>query len=202
MTESTNTEGLNADELRALLATAEADLETAQGRAEFLADVLHEVAAIKGEARRPLDWEAGYSEGLWTRPITWRDDKRVKVTPTHFEIEIYNWAPSPNEGRRQLEAENADNAPPNKIRLRRFITVGDAMSISEYPEAVGEKATTLTQSVAMGCVLSADIGDKFNRLNFDMITRASYEDWQVLEAALSDIRMGKGMNAVARGSGT
>lgn len=117
---------------------------------------------------------------------TWRDDERVKVTPTHFEIDIFTWAQTTNKARLVLE-ENPDNLPPNKIQIRRLMTAGDSVSLDDY-----EYKNVSGQQMALACILSAGIDDISGRISWDMMKRMSWQDYNVVTDAVADVTAGKG----------
>lgn len=112
----------------------------------------------------------------------WFHDDRVTVTPEHFEIEVYSWAPPAKKLRKRLEDENPDNRPPNKVRVRRKFFAGDAIKLDDYP---GEGQSS--QNMALACILTG--------LDFDMMKRMDYQDYRFVLTAVIEVTEGKELGA-------
>lgn len=124
----------------------------------------------------PEDLEAAAKLVVALAP-DWRDDDRVKVTPTHFEIQVYKWSESTNKARQHLE-ENPDNRPPNVVKVRRTFTAGDNIRMDEYPDK-GQRY----REMAICCILTG--------IDWDMMCRMSQSDYTVLTFAANDAIKGK-----------
>ena len=125
------------------------------------------------------------SEEANSEEKTWRDDDRVTVTPTHFEIQIYKWAPHDDPERARAERENPPMAPPDKVSIRRSFTAGDAVRMDEYPDT-GQRSREL----AICCILTGN-NTGGGRVSADMMGRMSYQDYQIVIQATDDAVAGK-----------
>ncbi len=138
---------------------------------------MSETATSEATSKPPLSAEEAAARLVVAAAPSWRDNDRVKVTPTHFEIEIYKWAESTNKARRHLE-ENPDNRPPDVVKVRRRFTAGDSIAMDGYPDD-GAKH----REMAICCILT--------EIEWDMMNRMSYPDYRIVVLATDDAVSGK-----------
>lgn len=124
------------------------------------------------EAARKLI--AAFDEGK-----TWRDNDRVTVTPTHFEIQIYKWAESDSPERAKAEKENPPMAPPDKVRVKRAFTVSEGLKLDEYDVSGGRKV-----AFALACILTG--------VNEEFMLRMDWQDYVIVTDAVNEVYSGKG----------
>lgn len=109
-------------------------------------------------------------------------DDRVKETPTHWEIQIFN-SYRPHEGTDQeiadLEAIEAipGKAPPSMVKMRRKVYAGDYIKLDDVP--VGEIIRTMHMASTLTGVPVA------------MLKRMDWADYCIVQAKATEAITGK-----------
>ena len=182
--ESKSTVDLAAQPM-ALDGMSPADLEDCVRKARSWAERMADLANDSTTPRRKLPWETGFTEEQWRNARSWKDDERVKVLGDRISIEVRSWSPSPKAAIRELE-KNPDNAPPDHLVLRRTVSLQDVLALGEYP-----CETEMEHRAALTCILSAPSGKADERMDYDTIMRIAWQEWPLVEAAVTDSLKGK-----------
>lgn len=118
-------------------------------------------------------------EKVTIQGVSWSDDPRIEITPKTVTIDIIGgYGPPENSAHESLE-KNPENAPPDKVAIRRHLFGADLLKQDEF-SSEGDHGV----AAGMACALSGMSMRHFKRMNIS--------DSRLVIQVVSGLLVGKG----------